>query len=374
MIKCQRDKFMLSRKVAYLNCAYMSPMLKKVENAGKKGIAAKRKPYKVKPQDFFTDSEALRGQFAQLINCNEPNRNVIIPSVSYGMANVANNLHNRKGKILIAKDQFPSNKYPWDDFKIETISKPKDASQSWTEAFLDQINLNVTAVCLSHVHWVDGSLFDLKAIRDKTKEVGAALIIDGTQSVGALPFDVQSIKPDALIVAGYKWLFGPYGLGMAYYGEMFDNGKPIERNWINKKGSEDFGGLVNYTEEYQTGALKYEVGEHSNFILVPMLLEAIRQINKWTPQEIQVYTQQLCAEPVDKLIEAGYQIDPHDRRASHLFGVRFGDKMDKEKIKQSLHQHRVEVSFRGDAIRVAPHLYNDVRDLNKLIKALTFTK
>ena len=107
-MKCQRDKFMLSRKVAYLNCAYMSPMLKKVENAGRKGIAAKRKPHKISTEDFFRDTEKLRAQFAKLVNCPEPNRNVIIPSVSYGMANAAANLPKKKGRVLLAQDQFPS--------------------------------------------------------------------------------------------------------------------------------------------------------------------------------------------------------------------------------------------------------------------------
>ena len=61
------------------------------------------------------------------------------------------------------------------------------------------------------VHWADGTIFDLEKIRKKTKEVGALLIVDGTQSVGAMPFDVNKIKPDALVCAAYKWLMGPYG-------------------------------------------------------------------------------------------------------------------------------------------------------------------
>jgi selenocysteine lyase/cysteine desulfurase len=370
MIKCQRDKFMLSRKIAYLNCAYMSPMLKKVENAGKKGIAAKRKPYKVIPEDFFRDTETLRGEYAKLIDSSEPFRNVLIPSVSYGMATVANNLPKKKGKILIAQDQFPSNKYPWDEYQIVTVEKPGDINHSWTESFLEKIDRSVAAVCISHVHWVDGSLFDLKRIREKTLETETALIIDGTQSIGAMPFSIREIRPDALVVAGYKWLFGPYGLGMAYYGEIFDEGSPIEHNWINRKGSENFGGLINYTEEYQPGSLRYEMGEHSNFILVPMLLTAIKQINKWTPHQIQGYIDTLSQETIASLIEMGYVIDNRESRAGHLFGIRFSGSMDTERIKRALNKHRVNVSYRGDAIRVAPHVYNDHKDINRLYRAL----
>ena len=370
MLKCKRNKFSLSRKVTYINCAYMSPMLKKVEKAGKKGISVKRRPYQISIEDFFGETELLRTEFAQLIDSGQPNRNVLIPSVSYGMANVAQNLPKKKGKILIAKDQFPSNKYPWDQYKVVAIDKPTDEGKSWTEAIIDQIDEEVAAVCLPHTHWVDGLLFDLVAIREKTRATSSALVIDGTQSVGALPFSVQTIDPDALIVAGYKWMFGPYGLGVAYYGEMFDDGKPIEHNWINRKNSEDFGNLANYRSDYQPGALRYEVGEHSNFILVPMLLTAIRQLNKWKPEKIQEYLQNLTEGPVEELTNLGYQIDSLDHRAAHLFGIRFPESIDPVKVKEALDQNRINLSFRGDAIRISPNIYNDEKDMKKLVKAL----
>ena len=131
------------------------------------------------------------------------------------------------------------------------------------------------------VHWADGTIFDLEKIRKKTKEVGALLIIDGTQSVGAMPFDVNKIKPDALVCAAYKWLMGPYGSAFCYYGEAFDNGFPIEESWINRKNSEDFSQLINYQEDYSEGARRYNVGQQSNFINVAMLTAAINQLNSW---------------------------------------------------------------------------------------------
>ena len=85
------------------------------------------------------------------------------------------------------------------------------------------------------VHWADGTIFDMKKIRKKTSENNALLIIDGTQSIGSMPFNLNEIQPDALVCAGYKWLMGPYGSGLAYYGKYFDDGKPIEESWINRK-------------------------------------------------------------------------------------------------------------------------------------------
>ena len=101
------------------------------------------------------------------------------------------------------------------------------------------------------------------------------MIIDGSQSIGALPYDNENIKPDALFTVGYKWLLGPFSLGRGYYGEYFDGGIPLEENWVNRKHSKDFQNLVNYTDEYGPIAARYNVGQNSNFHLVPILNETI---------------------------------------------------------------------------------------------------
>ena len=286
----------------------MSPLMKKVENAGIKGIKQKRNPAKVKVDDFFHESDLLREAFSRLISNEDPDRVVIIPSVSYGLANVCRNLPFSDGEILVVEHQFPSNIYPWqalesNGFKLKYISAPDSDRRgaSWNEEILRSIGEQTRVVAIGHIHWSDGTLFDLVAIRKRLDEVGGLLIIDGTQSVGALPFDAKEIRPDALICAGYKWLLGPYSIGLAYYGPAFDQGNPIEENWINRLHSENFSGLVDYQEMYRPSALRYEVGEHSNFILVPMLLKGINQILKWTPEKIQDYTKVLMQETIGEL-------------------------------------------------------------------------
>lgn len=355
----------------------MSPLLKKVENAGIKGIRKKRKPFQLKTEDFFHDTETIRILYSQLIGNPEPNRVVLIPSVSYGMANVVRNLPFNSGKVILVEDQFPSNVYPWLEleekgFKVERIGAPdsENRGRAWNESLLKAIDERTKVVAIGHVHWADGTLFHLKKIRARLNEVGGLLIVDGTQSVGALPFSVQEIEPDALICGAYKWLMGPYSIGLAYYGKAFDNGRPIEENWINRKNSEDFGGLVNYEQSYQEGALRYEVGEHSNFILVPMLHEALKQLLRWQPEKIQRYCANLMQDAVPEIQALGYCIEDSSNRGSHLFGIRPKEVSQIEELKASFEKHRVSVSFRGDAIRVSPHVYNDEMDVRKLLNAL----
>jgi len=210
-------------------------------------------------------------------------------------------------------------------------------------------------------------LFDLKAIRQAADNVGALLIIDGTQSVGALPFNVQEIRPDALVCGGYKWLMGPYSLGVAYYSETFDQGSPIEENWINRYNSEDFAGLVQYEERYQPMARRYSVGEQSNFVLVPMLKAAIEMIANWKIEAIQQYCKSITQTAVDELKEMGFQIEREPYRAHHLLGIRAPRHVRIETLTDAFKANKISVSVRGNALRVSPHVYNTSEDLEKLI-------
>ena len=376
-MKCQRDKFQLQRKHAYLNCAYMSPLMKKVEHAGIQGIKRKRKPFHIDAEDFFDDTNTARKLFSKLIDSNEPERVVVIPSVSYGMSNVVSNLPCKSGEILIAGDQFPSNVYPWREmensgFTIKQIAAPNSTTkgEDWNFEILKHISNNTQVVAISHVHWSDGTIFQLKEIRKKLDEVGGLLIIDGTQSIGAFPFSIDEIKPDAVICAAYKWLMGPYSIGLAYYGPVFDGGIPIEKNWQNKIQSDDFSRLIDYQDQYRSKALRYEVGEHSNFILIPMLIQALKQVLKWQPQQVQDYCERLTQPFLPELNELGYSIDYKEARAAHLFGIKMPKEIEIERLKKSLAKHRVSVSVRGDFLRVSPHVYNDEMDMRKLLKAM----
>jgi selenocysteine lyase/cysteine desulfurase len=381
MLTIQRRKFSLPSGITYLNCSYMSPLLKKVENAGIEGIKRKRNPSSLLPSGFFEGTEKLRNEFGKLINVKNPQRIVTIPSVSYGLAIVAANLKmDRSQNIVVASEQFPSNVYPWirlseeSGAKIKTVSQPNDLKnrgKTWNQRVLEAIDQRTKLVALGHVHWVDGTKFDLKAIRKRTYEVGALLVIDGTQSVGALPFDASEIQPDALICGGYKWLMGPYSIGLAYFGSYFDEGKPIEENWINRKFSEDFTSLINYQNEYQPAALRYEVGERSNFILIPMMIAALKQINQWKPKNIQDYCEKITVKSIQQLREAGFWVEDENFRGHHLFGLRTPKGSDLGKIKRQLFKNKISVSVRGNAVRISPHVYNSENDLKKLVKAMT---
>lgn len=376
-MKCQREKFYLQRKYAYLNCAYMSPVMKKVENAGIKGIKKKRKPYRISTEDFFNDGKTARLLFSKLIDNPAPDRVAITPSVSYGMATVANNIDTTPGKIIVVEDQFPSNVLHWkklesNSIKLQTIAAPdsEKRGQEWNARLLEAIDEETKVVAIGHVHWSDGTIFQLRKIRDRLDEVGGLLVIDGTQSVGALPFSVQQIRPDALVCGAYKFLMGPYSIGLAYYGEAFDNGTPIEENWINRANSDVFAQLSSYEPNYRSLSQRYQVGENSNFILLPMLIEALKQLLKWDPAAVQLYCKDLMHSSLQEIAEMGYSIDEPSSRSHHLFGIAQPQEVSHEALQQALKKHKVSISTRGSYLRVSPNVYNDEMDVRKLLKAL----
>lgn len=381
MLSCQKSAFSLDPGVHYLNCAYMSPLSKRVEEAGIAGIRGKRSPAGIGPADFFDYPARVKQAFAALIGGHSEDV-ALFPSVSYGIATAARNLHLKPGQnIVMLHEQFPSNVYTWmrvaeaSEADIRTVFRPhasslSDVHEAWNGAILEAIDRSTAIVAIPIVHWADGTLFDLKAIRKRTREVGAALIVDGTQSIGALPFSLEDVQPDALITAGYKWLFGPYSCALGWMGPRFRSGIPIEENWINRRGSEHFAGLVDYEPDYQPGAARFDVGEKSNFILMPMLLAALEQVAQWTPEAIQSYTHQLIEPFEARIMDAGYQLAPSHTRGAHLFGVRLPGGQSVDAVRSALAERNVSVSVRGNAIRIAPHVYNDESDVVALVDAL----
>lgn len=380
-LTCKKHLFSLPDGRHYLNCARMSPLSKRVEQAGIEGIRRKVVPDRIDTELFFAESLRLRELFASLIGAPDPLGVALHPSVSYGIATVARNLSpSPEQNLVVLHEQFPSNVYSWRRLADETgcelrsVAPPETSArraEAWNERILEAVDSSTCAVALPVHHWSDGTRFDLPSIAERARAVGAALIVDGTQSLGAVPFDFARIRPDALVAAGYKTLHGPYSTGFAYYGERFLGGRPLEENWITRLGSEDFAGLVAYADDYQPGALRFDYGERSNFVLNAMSVAALEQILEWRPDRIERYCVELTSGLFDALREHGYRVEDDAWRGCHLFGVRPPAGTDARTIEEALRRANVSVSVRGTAVRISPSVYNDRQDIEALEKALT---
>lgn len=384
----QKHLFNLNQDVCYLNCAAYSPLLNASVEAGQRGIALKVNPVEINPKrNFFDNVDGVRQIFSDLVNANDAERIAVIGSVAYGMAVVANNLHrlpniDHKKHVILVEEEFPNNVYAFERVNAQlglnylTIGPNKsvdDTAKSWNENMLNAITNQTAMVVMPHVHWIYGVRFDLEAISKRCKEVGALLIIDGTQSVGAYPFDIERIKPDALICASYKWLLSPYSMGLAYFGEFFDDGVPVEESWMNRKDSDKFAQLTNYERAYRPKAQRYNVGEFSHFIQMPMLETSLKQITTWGVENIQKYTKSITENAIDELQKLGCKVASESYRVNHLLGISLPLNIDSKQLYENLTDQKIIVSLRGTAIRVSPHLYNEASDLDKLVEIITNT-
>ena len=373
LIPSQRALFDMPRDVAYLNCAYMSPLLREVREAGQRALARKSEPWTITPPDFFRDAADARTLFAALIG-SAASDIAIVPSVSYGMAVATANLPLRPGqRVLMLSEGFPSVVYPWRErareVGAEVVLIPRPANDDWTAAVLEAIDEQTAVAALPICHWTDGGLLDLRAISARLREVGAALAVDATQSLGALPFDLHRVRPDFLVAASYKWLLGPYTLGFLYVAPQWQGGRPIEHNWIAREGSEDFAGLVRYRDAFQPGARRFDQGELPFVGPLPMAVAALRQIQAWRVDRIGATLAGLTGEIASRAADLGIGSVPDDRRAPHYLGLRFPGGVPTG-LGERLAAHRVFVSMRGQSLRVTPHLYNDKEDIDRFFHAL----
>jgi len=375
MLDCKRSYFSLDDEVKFINGAYMSPMLNGALKIGQEAMALKCQPNHLNKKHFFEQVIELKQLYAQLLHIDDWQNVAIVPSVSYGMANAARAIKpNGKKNIVMPAEQFPSNYYIWEAYakqhniEIITIVAPNSNNRTadWNERILQAINQDTLLVTISNVHWADGTLFDLAAIRSRLDQYDGLLVIDGTQSFGALPFDQQSIRADVLVASSYKWLMGPYSLGFCYYADHLCEGDPIEHSWLNRLNSEDFSGLVNYQPLFKSKAHRYDMGEAPNFINVPMAIHGVRQLLEWTPTGVQEYCDNISASSLKLLKDHGFRIAARDRRAHHLVGIRLQEGVVLADVKRVLDDNQYILSYRGNSIRVSPNIYNTESEMAEL--------
>jgi selenocysteine lyase/cysteine desulfurase len=372
LIPCQRHLFDIPDEVAYLNCAYMSPLMRRVVAAGQAGIARKTRPWSLTQPDFFTESDRARALFARVLN-GDPECVAVVPAVSYGIAVAAANVPVSRGQqILVLEEQFPSNVYAWRELarasgaEIVTVAP---GSAPLGERVLEHLGPRTAVAALPHCRWTDGALLDLEAIGARCRELGAALVLDLTQSAGALPVDIERVDPDFAVCACYKWLLGPYMLGFLHVAPRWHQGRALEQNWIARGDSEDFAGLVDYRDDYAPGARRFDVGERASFHLMPMAVAALAQILDWDVANVAETLGERTRELVAHASALGLSALPEEQRPGHYLGLRFPRGVP-DGLLAALAARQVYVSLRGDSLRVTPHLYNNAADLERLLDAL----
>lgn len=366
-----RDLFDLPREICWLNAAYLGPLPNRTTEIGLAAVKRKAHPWTITPVDFHTEVDEVKALYSRLIGA-KPQEIAIVPSTSYGVATIAANIPLPAGKTVVVPAQEHTSAYhAW----VRSARKSgahvrvtaRGANQSWGQAILDAIDANTAVVSVPACHWSDGRQFDLAAIAEKTRAVGAILVIDGTQSIGAWDFDVAAIDPDFVICSCYKWLLGPYTLAFLYAAPRWHGMEPLELSPFNRAGVREAEGVLEPLEELIPDAARFDMGERSNFITLPMMIASLELL-----LEIGVPTIQANSDRLNQLITEGaarYGYHAPADRAPHLMGLRKPGGVT-HAHNAALKQQGVHVSVRGDAYRISPHIYNDQSDVDRLLAGL----
>lgn len=372
----QRHLFDIPKEIAYFNCSYNSPQLNASRALLLSGVHTKSHPWERTPASFFEDAEKIRLLAATALG-GDAEGYAVIPAASYGLSTAARAIEPQLSKgdvILVVAEEFPSNVLPWQRTAketgavLETVPTPVDGN--WTSAIAQKINQGVKVVAISTCHWTNGAFIDLQPIAQVCRDVGSILVVDATQSLGAVPFSFEDIQPDFLVAAGYKWLLCPYGFGLLYVGEKWRNARPLEETWLARLNAEDFAGLVKYSDVYMPGARRFDVGEKCTATILPGAIAALTQIGAWGVSNMAATLSAINTRVAGHLEHLGFQLPSAAQRSPHMFGAHIPTGHTGNFV-ADLKAKNIFISQRGNALRFAPHLHVDAADIDRLIEALT---
>lgn len=373
-LRTVRAEFDIPEDRAYLNSAFLGPMPKAAVAAGEAALAAKSQPWTITTESFFEPVDELRNSLGSILG-SDGDGVAIVPAVSYGVAVAAANVAVAEGStIVLMAEQFPSNVYEWQALAERVgadVRAVAPGADGWTPALLDAIDERTAVVSIEPCHWSDGRTVDVVAVGEAARAVGAAFLIDVSQTLGAVPFPLAEAQPDFVTGVLYKWLLGAYGTAFLWVAPHLRKGRPIEYSWLPRDGSSDFSQLVHYTDAFRPGARRFDVGQTASHINIASTLASVRMVQECGAAAISEHTLALTTGLIDRARELGFTSPEPDQRSPHIVGLHLPDHAPAPAIiAAALAEAQVNVSIRGTAVRVSAHAFNTPDDIDRLLEVL----
>lgn len=377
MLPCQRNLFSIPDDVAYLDAAYMSPIPKSAVEAGNKGVAVKSAPWAMTINSYYDEVERARELAASFIGADAEDI-AIIPATSYGIAVAAANVDVPAGSvILMMENEHTSHRYAWYELAAKkgarVVTVHREQHEQWAPKIVAAIQNSeapVSVVAGTIVHWFEGTKVDIEAVSKATHKAGAALVMDGTQWVGAVPFDVKRVQPDFLSFATYKFLLGPYRLAFLYAAkDWHQKGKPIEFHSWNRKGGERPDFYLETMPDYLPGARRFDMGERSDFAVLPIAINALELLKSWGADAVHERLLHLNRFIWQQAELRGFSGPDEDKRAGHISVLELGNRH-RPDLASKLKDNKAFVTVRGTKMRITPHVYNEERDILRLFELI----
>jgi cysteine desulfurase / selenocysteine lyase len=368
-----RSLFAATKHSTYLNSAAVSPLPSTAIEAINRQLTDVAEFGSAHYLDWVATKNRARALLAGMLNVR-PEQVAFTRNTSDGFASIANGLTWKPGDNIVSFErEFPANFYPWrrirDEYGVELRLCPEREGRIDLDEFTGLIDADTRVVTISSVQYGSGFRADLERIGRAARAVDALFCVDVIQGLGAHGYDLPSQFVDVASGAGHKWLCAPEGCGFVYLSDRArELVKPTFVGWISVEEPWDF---EDKEQPFKPNALAWESGTGCSSLFYG-LEESLKLLTETGLTNIEEYLAGLTDHLCDSLGGKDYQIvssrSPGEKSAivciRHRNGLTPGD------IASTLEAEKVIVSPRGDRLRIAPHFYNDLEDIERLLSVL----
>src|SRR5580692_306909 len=354
-----RAEFPALRNWTWLNTATFGQMPTRTRNAVDAHFARRDELACADFLSWFDDMDELRGLIAQLIYCDAADIAFAMNACSALSLFLGGMDWHAGDRVVTLRDEFPNQYY--------FVASLAERGVELVEADrIESLPERTRAVLLSTVNYSNGYRPDVARISQLAHAAGALLYVDGTQSVGALTFDVREVKPDMLAVDGYKWLLCPNGATFFYVSpDLRPKLRPAVIGWRSDRGWRLVDELHHGVPKLPEAAEKYE-GGMLNFASLYGMRESVRMMLEIGPDRVEQRVLELAGLTADILRRSGATIVNEN---TNVVAAHWPDR-DASALARSLQTERIIVAARHGNLRVSPHFYNSEEDLENLNRLL----
>ena len=362
-----RGEFPSLAQWTYLNTATFGQMPRRAAEAVARHFARRDEFACSDFMGWFQDADRIRARIAAFINCQSADI-AFIQNASTALSLIAGGLEWKSGdQIVTLENEFPNHYYYPSHLRgqgVEFIETP------W-EGFYKTLTPRTRLVAISTVSYATGFRAPLEEVSAELRRRGILLYVDGTQSLGALRYDVSRTPADLFAVDAYKWLLSPNGAGFMYVSpELRERLAPAVIGWRSHKDWRNHENLHHGAPEFAAEAEKYE-GGMLPFALLYAMDAVIDMMQTIGPERIEQRVTELAGKTRDTLRNAGAVLpgDSKPHYDSQIVTARFPGR-DASALVRQMQARSVLVAARHGNLRVSPHFYNNEADLLRLAETL----
>ncbi|MFL6321023.1 MAG: aminotransferase class V-fold PLP-dependent enzyme [Nitrososphaeraceae archaeon] len=363
-----RKEFPVTKSYTYLANAAISPIPIPVVEATLRFYDGMLNHGGTLWENWMEEMEQTREVYAEFINASSDEVG-FTHSTSEGM-NIIAHMLSAKGSVISNELEFPSSVLPWLNRGSDIHFVRAKNGRILKQDIADAINTKTRTVVISHVQYSTGFRQDLVDLSELTTKCGLYLVVNPTQSLGALHFDVKDFCVDFMASNGHKWILSSFGVGTIFikkeYLEDIHQFHPPFFSQFGQKQREIFD---NSKINMSTTASRFELGS-PHFSNILSLKAAIEYISKIGITQIERRILSLTSYLVEKLHELNLEIISPLKEEKWRSGIIVFKMHNVDEIVRKLEKRRIIVSARGGGIRVSPHLYNNEEDIDRLAQEL----